>query len=255
MQGTDLDLLVAAARGAGDIALGYSGPNTKSWDKDDNAGPVTEADLAVDAYLRETLLAARPEYGWLSEETEDDVARLERECVFIVDPIDGTRSFMAGERTWAHSIAIAQNGQVVAGVVFLPMLDRLYAAAKDEGATVNDDPIACSERAELFDARILTTKASLAPHHWNGRAPEVQFRFRPSLAYRMALVAEGRYDGMLTFRDTWEWDIAAGTLIAKEAGAIATDQDGGILRYNQRHPQFNGIVCAGASIHQQIIAR
>ena len=102
-QETDLALLLRAARAAGDVALGFSGPTAKAWDKP-GQGPVTEADFAVNDVLHDILRAARPEYGWLSEETPDDRARLGCEHVFIIDPIDGTRSFIEGSGTWAHSI-------------------------------------------------------------------------------------------------------------------------------------------------------
>jgi len=107
---TDLELLISAAQEAGVLATRYSGPTAKRWDKAGDAGPVTEADLAVDALLRDRLTAARPDYGWLSEETPDNPDRLTRKRVFIIDPIDGTRSFIEGSATWAHSLAIAEEG-------------------------------------------------------------------------------------------------------------------------------------------------
>ena len=120
MPAADLPLLIEAAREAGRIARSFNGA-AKSWNKPGDAGPVTEADLAVNDMLEERLLAARPGYGWLSEETQDTPERLAREKVFIVDPIDGTRSFVEGDDSWAHSLAVAENGIVTAGVVFLPM--------------------------------------------------------------------------------------------------------------------------------------
>ena len=125
----DLSILIHAAREAGKIASGYFGGSYTQEDKPGGAGPVTEADLAVNVMLEETLRAERPDYGWLSEESEDSATRLRRERLFIVDPLDGTRSFIAGETTWAHSLAIAEEGRVIAAVIYLPMRDRLYAAA------------------------------------------------------------------------------------------------------------------------------
>ena len=141
MPEADLAILTDAAREAGKIASGYFGGRYTSEDKPDGAGPVTEADLAVNVMLSETLRAERPDYGWLSEESEDSAVRLGRERVFIVDPLDGTRSFIAGETTWAHSLAVAEEGQVMAAVIYLPMRDRLYAAARGRGATLNGAPI------------------------------------------------------------------------------------------------------------------
>ncbi len=135
----------------------------KSWEKAAGAGPVTEADLAVDEMLKDRLLAARPDYGWLSEETDDDPARLAHDHVFIVDPIDGTRAFMAGERTWAHSLAVAHQGQIVAAAIYLPAHDKLYTAAIGDGARLNEQPSA--------PARVLICKT---PRFWRPNRTSTQ---------------------------------------------------------------------------------
>ena len=139
----DLALLIGAARQAGQIALRFWKRNPKTWDKGDE-GPVTEADHAVNDALSSLLRTARPQYGWLSEESPDDAARLDCEHVFILDPIDGTRAFIAGEDSFSHALAIARHGQVTAGVVFLPALDRLFAATHSGPATLNGAPIHAS---------------------------------------------------------------------------------------------------------------
>ena len=166
MPAADLSLLIEAAERAGDIALKYSGPEAKRWDKPDGAGPVTEADLAVNAMLEEFLPAARPGYGWLSEETEDSAARQDRRCTFIIDPIDGTRSFAEGARTWAHSFAVADKGEVTAAVVYLPQRDLMYTAAKGQGAKLNGQPVHVSDRAALDGAEVLAAKPNLMGVHW-----------------------------------------------------------------------------------------
>ncbi len=250
MPAADLALLIDAARAAGRIALGYVGKDARRWDKPKGAGPVTEADLAVNAMLEERLRAARPDYGWLSEETEDDPERLARERVFIVDPIDGTRSFADGSKTWAHALAVAKGGVVTAGVVYLPMRDLLYSAASGEGAFLNETPIAPSGRGTLDSAEILATRPNMDKLHWRGgQVPGFSRAHRPSLAYRMALVAQGRFDGMLTLRPCWEWDIAAGDLILREAGALCTDRRGAGLRFNNPHPTVDGVIAASTALH------
>ncbi len=250
MPENDLALLIGAARAAGVLATRYSGPSARRWDKPGDAGPVTEADLAVDALLRETLTAARPDYGWLSEETPDTATRLTRQRTFIIDPIDGTRSFIEGAQTWAHSLAIADAGRITAAVVFLPLKDKLYSAALGTGAFLNNAPIRASLKQALEGASVLAAKPAYAEHHWRaGKAPPMIRHHRPSLAYRLSLVAEGRFDAMLTLRPSWEWDIAAGALILQEAGAHATDRTGGPLVFNNPHPQVNGVIAAGANIH------
>ena len=251
----DLSLLIDAARAAGRIACGYAGPEARRWDKPEGAGPVTEADLAVNAMLEDRLRGARPDYGWLSEESEDSAERLARERVFIVDPIDGTRSFAAGEESWAHALAVAERGVVTAAVVYLPMRNLLYSAARGAGARLNGAPIAASAQRDLGAAEILATRPNLEARHWRGgAAPTFRRAYRPSLAYRMALVAQGRYDGMLTLRPSWEWDIAAGELILSEAGAICTDRQGAPLSFNNAWPQVDGVVAAGRAIHARLSA-
>lgn len=251
---TDLGLLIEAARASGDIAQHYFKNDPDVTDKPDGAGPVTEADLAVNAMLESTLRAARPDYGWLSEETEDGAARLDTPRTFVVDPIDGTRAFIEGNRDWAHALAVLENGQVTAAAVFLPMRDLMFAATLGGGATLNDAPIAATAAA-MDGATVLGQKSNFAPRHWRDDVPPIKRAFRSSLAYRLSLVAQGRFDGMITLRPSWEWDIAAGALIAAEAGATVTDQHGAPLCFNNPHPQVPGVVAAGPDLHSGLIAR
>jgi myo-inositol-1(or 4)-monophosphatase len=248
----DLALLTEAALAAGRIAMRFWRQAPKSWDKGGEHGPVSEADLAVNAALKDRLLTARPGYGWLSEETPDTADRLARERVFVLDPIDGTRAFLAGEDGFSISLAVVQAGCPVAGVVHLPAKGRTYAARADGPATRDGAPIACSTRTEVTGADVLTSRASLAPEHWPGGVPEVKRSFRTSLAYRLCLAAEGQHDAMLTLRDTWEWDIAAGVLIAERAGCRVTDRRGGPLQFNAAHPQVDGVVAANPVLHQAL---
>ncbi|MEM9709189.1 MAG: 3'(2'),5'-bisphosphate nucleotidase CysQ [Pseudomonadota bacterium] len=251
---SDLDLLIDACHAAGDIALGFWRQNAKTWEK--NPGdPVTEADLAVDAMLKEKLLAARPDYGWLSEETPDNPARLGQERVFIIDPIDGTRAFIDGKPSWAHSIAVAEKGVVRAAAVFLPARELLYVAAAGEGATLNGAAISVTGRDGAPGARILANGASFTERYWRIPTADMTRSFRPSLAYRLALVADGQADGMVTFRNTWEWDIAAGALIATEAGATVTDRTGAPIRFNSEGGYSQGILTATPAVHLDLLDR
>ncbi|MEM9250106.1 MAG: 3'(2'),5'-bisphosphate nucleotidase CysQ [Pseudomonadota bacterium] len=252
----DKRLLADAAQGAAEIALSYWRNDPKTWEKPGDEGPVTEADLAVDAYLRETLMRARPEYGWMSEETADDPQVRRAKTLFIVDPIDGTRAYARGERTWAHALAVVQDGVPIAGVVHLPARDKLYAAAIGQGAVFNGVPLDVAREAPPLDrAHMLVTKPNLAAPLWRDAPPGLTRYFRPSLAYRMALVAEGRFDGMLTLRNSWEWDVAAGTLLITEAGGVVTDRDGAPLRFNSAARQTAGLIAAPPELHREIAAR
>lgn len=253
MPESDLSLLIEAARAAGKIATKYFGASPKVWDKSDGAGPVTEADLSVNDMLSATLRSARPDYGWLSEETEDDAARLGTTRQFVIDPIDGTRAFIAGSHDWAHSLAVVEDGQVIAGCVYLPMRDEMYSAYLGGGAFLNGVKIHASKQASFEKIEVLTTKPNLRPEHWEGGiVPTFNVGFRSSLAYRLCLVAQGRFDAMLTLRPTWEWDVAAGVLIVEEAMGRATDGAGQTLRFNNKNPQVNGVVAAG-SVHPKIL--
>ena len=254
MPARDLALLTDAARQAGEIALRFWRQAPKTWEKP-GQGPVTEADLAVNAALRDMLRSARPDYGWLSEEDPDSETRLATEFQFILDPIDGTRSFIAGEDVFAISLAVVQNGTARAGVVYLPALDRLYTATDHGPALKDGQPIVASKQQGIDGARLLTTAQALQPQHWPGGVPDLKRSFRASLAYRLCLVAEGRHDGMLTLRDAWEWDIAAGSLIAARAGAAVTDRTGQTLRFNQPNPLAPGVLVAAPGLHAALLQR
>ncbi|MGC9420894.1 MAG: 3'(2'),5'-bisphosphate nucleotidase CysQ [Rhodovulum sp.] len=255
MPANDLALLTEAAEAAGRIAEHHWSRKLKTWDKPGQQGPVTEADLEIDAMLRERLTAARPGYGWLSEESEDTPERLAADRVFVVDPLDGTRAFLDGDKTFAHALAVAEAGRVVAAVVYLPLHGKLYAATAGAGATLNGAPIRASGRAQLDGAAVLTARPALDPRHWAGPPPRLHRSLRASLAYRLCLVAEGRYDAMLTLRDSWDWDTAAGSLIATEAGARVSDRAGGALVFNTEAPMSRGVIAAPADLHAEVIRR
>jgi myo-inositol-1(or 4)-monophosphatase len=250
----DLALLTEAALAAGAIALRFWRQNPVVWEKP-GQGPVTEADLAVNADMETRLRGARPDYGWLSEESPDDPARLNKARVFLIDPIDGTRAFIAGEENFAHSLAVAEGGRIVAAVVYLPAKDRLYAATASGSALCDGQTIRASQQPGIEGAHVLTTGPNLAPEHWPGGVPDLRRSFRASLAYRLCLVAEGRYDGMLTLRDAWEWDIAAGSLIAERAGAVVSDSLGCPLRFNLAPPQAKGVIAAAPGLHTGLMTR
>ena len=254
MPAPDLALLIDAARQAGVVAMKHWKQDPQVWTKPDDAGPVTEADLEIDTLLQDVLIRARPDYGWLSEESTDDPKRLATQRQFIVDPIDGTRAFIKGEASFSHALAIAEGGRIIAGVVYLPATDQMYAAYVGQGATLNGAPIQGVARAKT-PPDLLTTKPNFAPENWPGGVPQVTRHFRSSLAYRMALAAEGRFDGMLTLRDSWEWDIAAGALICAEAGLQVSDRLGGPLLFNNALPKTAGAMALPLHLHTDFIAK
>lgn len=253
MPAADRDLLIGAAEEAGRIARRFWRKRPEIWAKPGDAGPVTEADLAIDAMLKAELCAARPDYGWLSEETPDDPARLAHDRCFIIDPIDGTRAFIEGDTSFAHALAVAERGRVIAAVVYLPEKDALYAATADGPATLNGLPISASQPDAIEKATVLTSSATMAPQNWKGAVPPpVQRVFRASFAWRLCLVAEGRFDAALTLRPSWEWDIAAGDLIARQAGATVSDRIGVPLAFNRPDPRADGVIAAGHRLWQDL---
>lgn len=255
MPESDLELLESAAIAAAVIAKQYWRSEPKTWTKPGDAGPVTEADIEIDDMLRAMLRSARPSFGWLSEESADDLARLKTDTVFVVDPIDGTRAFVAGERTWSHSLAIVKEGIPVAAAVYLPLHDKMYLAQKGS-AQLNGQDIQVAKPQDLENSTVLAARPNLEPEHWRGgQVPSMDRHFRTSLAYRLSLVAEGRFDAMLTLRNAWEWDIAAGALIAEAAGATISDRRGKSLRFNSTNAMLDGVVCSNPSLHSELLSR
>ncbi|MEM1344997.1 MAG: 3'(2'),5'-bisphosphate nucleotidase CysQ [Pseudomonadota bacterium] len=251
----DRALLVAAAEAAGQVALDYQGRALKTWDKDAGQGPVSEADLAVNAVLAEQLRTARPDYGWLSEEDTDDPARLTTERVFVVDPIDGTRAFLDGQKGFAVALAVVEHGRAVAACVHLPARGETYAAHLGGGATLGEVPLLASARTSLDGAKAIASKNQLQPEHWPGGVPALDLGWRPALEWRLCLVASGRHDLTFTFRPAWEWDIAAGSLIASEAGVRVSDGQGQPLVLNAATPRAAGLIAAPPALHTQVLAR
>lgn len=252
MPASDLSLLIDAALVAGDIAAAHWRRAPRTWTKADDS-PVSAADLEVDRALRDALLSARPDYGWLSEESPDDPARLGREHCFILDPIDGTRAFLKGETNWAVSLAVTQGSAVTAAVVHMPAKGRTYTAAAGQGARLNGAALAVTDRADPEGARLLASRPTYGAAHWR-RLPAFERVFRPSLAYRIACVGEGRADAMLSLRPAWEWDIAAGALVAAEAGARVTDRHGAPLHFNNPAGRTEGVLAANPALHAAIRA-
>ncbi len=245
----DLALLVEAAREAGALMLEMrAGVHARA--KSDGS-PVTEADLAVDALLKRRLLGARPDYGWLSEETADDPARLGRRRVFVVDPIDGTTAYIKDRPWFCTAIAVVDDGVVTHAAIHAPQTHELFAASLGQGATRNDAPIRAAETDRLEAARVCGDAKLLAAPRW----PQLDVVKRNAIAYRMALTAAGEVDATVSPSPKWEWDIAAGALIAAEAGCAVTDAGGEALRFNGPTARLPGLVCCAPGLLPAILQR
>lgn len=212
-----------------------------------HGSPVTEADLAVDQILRREL--PQHDEGWLSEETPDDASRLERRRVWIVDPLDGTREFLGGVPEWSISIALAEDGCVVAGGVYNPTVDELFLGCVGSGATLNGMPVTASTRATLDGARVLVGRRALDRRSARAFAG-APFEPRPMgpVAYSLALVAAGRADAMWSRSSKAEWDVAAGAALVAASGGHVAGWDGKPLAFNRWPPRTGGVVAAGAPL-------
>ncbi len=250
----DLSLLEAAAREAGAIARAAFGKEFKIFSKGE-AGPVTEIDYAVNDLLASRLRTARPEYGWLSEETEDSPARLNHKRVFVLDPIDGTHAFIAQRPQFAIVIAVVEDGRAIAGAIYNPIADRMYLGGEGAPATLNGEPMRVSDAATLDGARIIAKKKFFENDHWPKRWPEMKVGWRDAIALRMAVVARGGSDAVILPGWKHEWDIAAGVAILEAAGGRVSDPWGAPIAFNQPRPRAPGVVAAGPALHALLIER
>jgi len=244
------DHLAVAVREAGALALKTFRRTPRSWIKG-KSSPVSEADLAVDALLRERLLAIRAA-GWLSEETEDDPARLQEAEVWVVDPIDGTRAYLEGSPDWTISVALIRSGRPIVAALYAPVTDELFLSGLGQGATLNDVRIHASSGAELAGARFSGAKRRL--DSLAAIEPRIETRARvPSLALRLARVATGALDGTFTAPNSHDWDLAAADLLVHEAGGVLTTLTGQSLSYNRSYPVHAALLAAGRQRHAVLL--
>lgn len=242
-------------REAGDIALDYfrhGQPTHAAVSHKDCGSPVTEADLRIDRFLRDRLGALAPDFGWLSEETVDSPGRLGREAVFVVDPIDGTRGFAAGDPCFSICVALVVDGRPFFGIVLAPALDEMFIATVGGGARCNGAPISVSDRRELAGARLSAPEPMASDLRRSGLSFRLQPRL-PSLAMRLLRVADGDFDAALARKNACDWDIAAADLILHEAGGALTDFSGRTPIYNQAEPRHPALAAAPARLQAELV--
>ncbi len=248
----DFELLKAAAVEAGELAMGYFRRNPGAWKKQ-GGSPVTEADMAVDAFLNAKLMAARPGYGWLSEETADDPVRRARDLVFMVDPIDGTKNFIAGEESWCVSVGLVAKDRPVAAALFAPARDELFTAVAGEGAWLGGRRLAVSARADPAGARLSGPRGWVVTDAVARLGADIR-EYIPSLAYRFAMVAAHRLDAAFTSPRSHDWDLAAADLLVHEAGGRLVDLEGKVPRYNQEIPRHGALVATNEILLPRVLA-
>lgn len=242
--------LAEAVQAAGAMALTMFRADIRAWNKQ-NDSPVTEADLALDHFLKDRLTRLDPHCGWLSEESADSAERLSRRRVWIIDPIDGTRAFMAGEADWAVSAALCEEGRPIAGALFAPVTNELFLAARGRGTTVNGKPVRAAARSSL-DGAAISGPAFLLDRAAHRAAFDRRPRVR-SLALRLARVATGQLDVALASANSYDWDIAAADILVHEAGGVLTGYDGLVPAYNKVVPRHGSLVCTGRHLHRPML--
>ncbi|MFE1600721.1 3'(2'),5'-bisphosphate nucleotidase CysQ [Methylobacterium sp. ID0610] len=252
----------ATVREAALLALPFfrAGERTTArvWSKS-GGSPVTEADVAVDTFLKIRLSELAPGAAWLSEETRDDPVRLEHDLVWIVDPIDGTRAFLSGDANWSIAIALLAQGEPVLGIVAAPVTGILYEAVAGQGARKNGEPIRVTGQGSLAGARVAGPKPMVDHLERNlglGGTPDALIRLPriPSLALRIARVAEGLVDVGLISSDARDWDLAGADLILREAGGAVLDLAGRVPAYNRREPIHGELVAAPQAVRESLLA-
>jgi myo-inositol-1(or 4)-monophosphatase len=247
----DAALLADTVREAGALALSLFRTELKNWIKGASS-PVSEADIAVNELIAERLRSATPAYGWLSEESADDDARLGKDLVWIVDPIDGTRAYLAGREDWCVSVALVADALPVMGAVFAPASGEFFFAQAGRGSRLNGAAIHATSGTALDFPRIAGPKPLV--ERLNHSAGEISLHPRiGSLALRLCRVAEGRLDAAFAGGQSRDWDLAAANLIVQEANGSMTALSGDAILYNHREVTHGILVAAGRDRHASIV--
>jgi myo-inositol-1(or 4)-monophosphatase len=248
---TDAALLRDTVREAGALALSLFRTELKNWTKGASS-PVSEADIRVNDLIEGRLRSATPDYGWLSEESADDEARLGKRLVWIVDPIDGTRGYLAGREDWCVSVALVEEASPVLAAVFAPASDEFFFAMRGQGATRNDVPVYATSGTELDFSRVAGPKPLV--QRLSRSSDEVILHPRiGSLALRLCRVAEGKLDAAFAGGQSRDWDLAAANLIVQEANGNMTALSGDAILYNRREVTHGVLVAAGRDRHAHIV--
>jgi myo-inositol-1(or 4)-monophosphatase len=224
----------------------------RTWIKGASS-PVSEADIAVNDLIASRLRAATPDYGWLSEESVDDSSRLGKRRVWIVDPIDGTRGYLAGHNDWCVSVALVEGASPMLAAVFAPATDEFFLAARGQGASLNGVPVRTPPGDTLVFSRIAGPKP-LVEKLDTSRKDVVLHPRIGSLALRLCRVAEGRIDAAFAAGQSRDWDLAAADLIVHEANGRMTELGGEPILYNRAEVTHGVLVAAGHLRHARILA-
>lgn len=246
-----LAILIDAVREAGTAIAAMRKHGVKVSMKD-NQDVLTQADLMANQILQARLSSAFPDDGWLSEESVDDAARLSCRRIWIVDPIDGTREYIAGVPEYAVSVALISDGTPLLACVYNPETNEMFAAARGRGTELNGKRVQCKQNASQ-PFSLLASRSEYKRGEWD-RFQHQHVKVVGSIAYKLALVAAGFADATFSLGPKSEWDIAAGVLLVSEAGGVAADKSGQSFVFNQPQVRVNGIVAASSHALHDILA-
>jgi len=239
---------------AGKLALKWFKKDPEQWKKDDGS-LVSKADIEINDLLNKLLKNKNPEFGWLSEENEDDRSRLNKKITFVVDPLDGTKAFLEGKKEFSISVAIVKNGLPISGIVFSPSTGEMFEAEKNKGSWKNNKKVKISNYNRLEKCKMIAFKPMFSHPAWKEPWPKMDVENRNSIAYRMALVASGQYDAMMALNSKNDWDIAAGDLLISESGGIVTLHTNKKIIYNTENTKKPSVIGTNKAIHEKIIKR
>jgi myo-inositol-1(or 4)-monophosphatase len=242
----DRERLATAVQEAGAIAKKFFRNPLKHWTKGLGDSPVSEADIASNDLLQKRLV--EPGEGWLSEESENDPTRLAARRVWVVDPIDGTRAFIAGREDWSVSVALVVDGRPVLAALFAPATEELFLSTVGGGATRNGVAIRASAGDSLDGVRVGGPKRMMERIALKAAGIVPMPRVR-SLALRLARVADGELDAAIAGGNSHDWDLAAADLLVHEAGGLMTALDGRVLTYNRPDPMHSIVLATGHNRH------
>ena len=242
---SDLHIAENAAIEAGILIMNYYKTDYEIRDKGYH-NPVTTADHAADSRLKEILMVARPNYGWLSEETVDSPERLTKDRVWVVDPLDGTKEFIEGVPNFVVSIALVENGDPIVGVLYNPVTKETFTAAKGEGAFLNGKSIFCTAKENVSEMVILNSRSETRRGLWKSYGNTFgELKAIGSVAYKLGLTAAGQADIFASLRPKNEWDICAGNCIINEAGGKLIDLNGNRVVFNREKTLIEPGLIAG----------
>jgi len=246
----DIRLLKEVGAEAGKIAMKYFRSDNEVWMKSGNS-PVSRADIEVNKFLLQQLRTARPDYGWLSEESDDNNDRLDQKRVFVVDPIDGTRGFISGSDKWCIAIAIVEEGRPTEAVLECPALKESYSAIAGKSTMLNGELLKLAKREHIRhltgSQKILDLVASSSTMDYEVTS------YVPSLAYRIAMVAAGKIDLAIARSGAQDWDLAAADLVLASAGGELSNLNGGQLLYNRKKLRHQALIGYPGNLREDAI--